>query len=250
MTVSTAPDPTAHGAANRNRLRALAVPRLLLLDAGNTVVFLDFDAVSAVTRDCGVPVAADVLREREAESKRRYEQLLRGGGSHEDGWGLYVGTLLEIAGVAPRRVDDLVAALRREHDAFNLWRSVPRGLPAALARIRDLGVRVAVVSNSEGHLPELFARVGLSEVIEMVIDSHDEGIRKPDPEIFRRALRRLDASPGQALYVGDIPAVDIEGARAAGIEAVLVDPFGHYAGYEAAPRVASVVELVDALWPT
>ena len=70
---------------------------------------------------------------------------------------------------------------------------------------------------------------------------------KPDPEIFRRALTRMGLRPEQALYAGDIPEVDILGARAAGMEAVLIDAGGHYRDQPQWPRLASVEELVTRL---
>jgi HAD superfamily hydrolase (TIGR01662 family) len=224
--------------------------RALLLDAGNTLVFLDHAAVAdvvtshgALTRD-GQRIDARVLRKAEGAAKRKYEALMSAGYSHEDGWGLYLTSLLVEAGAEESVAKTLIAPLRRAHDAFNLWRRVPDGTIEALARARASGLRVAVVSNSEGKLPELFRRVGLGDAIELVVDSHDEGVRKPDPEIFRRALAKLAVGADEAVYLGDIPGVDVGGANAAGVAAVLVDPLEFYPSFEG-PRVASVVAWVD-----
>jgi putative hydrolase of the HAD superfamily len=103
-----------------------------------------------------------------------------------------------------------------------------------------------VVSNSEGRLASVLARVGISAHFEIVVDSHLEGVHKPDPEIFRRALARLQLAPERAIYAGDIPEVDVLGARAAGMAGVLVDAFDHHAG-STWPRVRSVQALIDAL---
>jgi FMN phosphatase YigB (HAD superfamily) len=145
-----------------------------------------------------------------------------------------------------RRVRLLLPALRRVHDDFYFWRRVPAGLPEALARARTAGLRIGVVSNSEGRLRSVFERIGLLPYLDVVVDSHLEGVQKPDPEIFRRALARLDLAPDRAIYAGDIPEVDVLGARGAGMEGVLVDAFDDYAGTHW-PRVASVAELVDGL---
>lgn len=232
---------------------AVAKPiRALLLDAGNTLVFLDHAAVADVVashgalRVDGQPVDAMTLKRVEGTAKRKYEALMSAGYSHEDGWGLYLVALLVEAGIAEAVAKTLVPPIRRAHDAFNLWRRVPEGTIDALRRARASGMRIAVVSNSEGKLPELFRRVGLAEHIEMVIDSHDEGVRKPDPELFRRALAKLGVAADEAIYLGDIPGVDVTGANAAGIAAVLVDPFDFYPTFAGSPRVLSVVEWVDA----
>ncbi len=222
----------------------------LLLDAGNTLVFLSHEAVADVVTSQGAIVDARVLEREEGVAKRRYEALMAAGVSHQDGWGLYLRTLLEAAGLAPEQASEMVEPLRRAHDGFNLWRRVPPGTADALALARARGMRVAVVSNSEGKLPELFERVGLAPHIELVVDSHHEGVRKPDPELFRRALSRLAAEAQRSVYLGDIPGVDVTGANAAGIDAVLVDPLDFYPSVEV-PRVASVVEYVRGLpWPT
>jgi putative hydrolase of the HAD superfamily len=123
---------------------------------------------------------------------------------------------------------------------------VPAGLSEALDRAAQSGIRLGVVSNSEGHLAALFDRLDLSRHFEHVVDSAPEGVRKPDPEIFRRALVRFGVDAAQALYAGDIPQVDVDGARAAGMEAVLIDPLNHYSEYTSAPRLTSVVELLSS----
>ena len=134
-------------------------------------------------------------------------------------------------------------ALKAEHARFNLWRRVPEGLLEALDRAAEAGVRMGVVSNSEGQLERLFARVGLQGRFEVIVDSAIVGISKPDPRIFEIALEAMGVSdPAEATYVGDIPSVDIDGARAAGLSAVLVDELDFYP--EQPDRRRSIVALV------
>jgi putative hydrolase of the HAD superfamily len=222
---------------------------VLLLDTGNTLAFLSHEVVADVVTSHGHDVDARVLLREEGTAKRHYEALMAAGVSHQDGWGLYLRALLEAGGLAEDAAKAMIAPLRRAHDAFNLWRRVPPGTHEALARVRAAGWRVGVVSNSEGKLPELFSRVGLAPHIELVVDSHLEGVRKPDPEIFHRAMARLGVTPERCVYLGDIPGVDVVGARAAGIEPVLVDPHGYYPGFVDALRVESVVEWVERALP-
>ena len=108
---------------------------------------------------------------------------------------------------------------------------------------------LGVVSNSEGGLAQLFAELGLAELFDVLLDSHHEGVAKPDPEIFLRASRQLGVAPERCLYAGDIPEVDVVGALAAGMSAALVDTLDAHRGYAGAPRFRSVVELVKALPP-
>lgn len=222
----------------------LAAPKALLLDAGNTLVFLDHSALAAVAAAVGLTVTARALREAEPLAKRRYEAAMVAGVSHERGWHMHMEALFECAGLTPEAAARATQAARAEHDRFNLWRDVPAGLGAHLARARVAGLRLGVISNSEGKLRELFERVGLDGLFEVVVDSALVGVRKPDPAIFALGLAALALAPHEAVYAGDIPEVDVAGARAAGLGAVLIDSRDHYPAYRDAPRFASVAELL------
>ena len=75
-----------------------------------------------------------------------------------------------------------------------------------------------------------------------MLDSHLEGVEKPDAGIFRRALERLGVPARRALYVGDLRVVDGMGARAAGFHFVLIDPYGDYAA-PGEPAIGSLAGL-------
>jgi HAD superfamily hydrolase (TIGR01662 family) len=217
--------------------------RVVLLDVGNTLAFLDMDAVARVAHSAGVPVAGHELARVEGEAKRRYGALLASGLSHEAAWDLYFVTLLCAAGRSEGQARSVLPALHLEHGRQNLWRRMPEELPAALERARARGVRLGIVSNSEG-LSELLAELGIAHLFEVVVDSHHEGVRKPDPEIFQRALARMGVQPDACVYLGDIPDVDVGGANAAGIVGVLVDPLDFYCDFEGV-RVPSVAAYLE-----
>jgi putative hydrolase of the HAD superfamily len=69
----------------------------------------------------------------------------------------------------------------------------------------------------------LLDRLGLGSWFDTIVVSHLEGLEKPRPELFLRAVARMAGTPGEALHVGDIPELDGAGAAAAGIKSVLVD---------------------------
>jgi putative hydrolase of the HAD superfamily len=100
----------------------------------------------------------------------------------------------------------------------------------ALTRVRARRTRVVVVSNWDVSLTEVLERVGLAPLLDGVVTSAGAGARKPDPAIFDRALALAGAPPERCLHVGDSLQEDVAGARAAGIEAVLLDRAGTYAG--------------------
>jgi putative hydrolase of the HAD superfamily len=128
------------------------------------------------------------------------------------------------------------------HRIHNLWEDVPPEVPAALDRLRGR-FRMGVVSNANGTVRAKLARVGLAGYFELVVDSHEEGIEKPDPRIFGLALGRLGVGAAEAAYVGDLYHVDVVGAVAAGLSAFLLDPLDLY---RSAPvsRIRSLAELL------
>jgi putative hydrolase of the HAD superfamily len=122
------------------------------------------------------------------------------------------------------------------------FRAYPE-VPDALARLRDGGARLAVVSNWDVSLHDVLERTGLRPLVDAVVISAELGVAKPDPAIFHAALERLGAPADGALHVGDSVEQDVAGARAAGIDAVLVARNG--AAAPAGVRaVRSLAELV------
>jgi putative hydrolase of the HAD superfamily len=94
----------------------------------------------------------------------------------------------------------------------------------------------------------LFAELGVSPHIDLLLDSGKVGVEKPDPRIFQKALDTFGVGPERALHLGDSIATDVLGARAAGIRVALIDPYGHCEGRALdVPRVAGVVEVARTL---
>jgi putative hydrolase of the HAD superfamily len=111
--------------------------------------------------------------------------------------------------VVYRGVTELFAGLR-----------LYRGLVPALDALAEAGLRLAVLSD----LPPLrkLSLMGLEGRFERALCSEDSGFLKPAPEPFRMLGDALHLEPRSVLYVGNSKAYDLEGARAAGMEAAIV----------------------------
>lgn len=95
-------------------------------------------------------------------------------------------------------------------------------VPNALRALRACGLRLVVVSNWDVSLGAALDDAGLTPLLDGVVSSAEVGARKPDPAIFTRALELAGTSAAEAVHVGDSAEYDVAGARAAGIEPVLV----------------------------
>jgi putative hydrolase of the HAD superfamily len=105
------------------------------------------------------------------------------------------------------------------------------------------GLRIGLLSNSSRDLPHFVEHHGL--VADAVLTSHAHGKTKPHESIFRAMLDALDVPAADAVMVGDTLDDDIEGARAVGMAAVLVDREGRHP--EIADRLPDLRGLVQAL---
>ncbi|MEO1064604.1 MAG: HAD family hydrolase [Actinomycetota bacterium] len=126
--------------------------------------------------------------------------------------------------------------------AIELWRTPSTGLwthavahhVAALQRIADeADVRLGIISNSDGTIEQVLADQRIAQVgdgpgvpVEVIVDSYLVGVTKPDPTIFPFALEPMGLPPERCAYVGDSFRNDVEGATAAGLTPVHVDPHG------------------------
>jgi putative hydrolase of the HAD superfamily len=219
----------------------------VLFDAGGTLIRLDYAYMRACAQRRNHEVSDAALARAEAVVRREIDRrAAQSGGPRDrdaDRVAMYFGAVLESAGVARDAAEEAAIELAEEHARSNLWRVAMPGAAEVVAALRARGFRVGVVSNADGRAAALLAAAGLAPHLETIVDSHLEGIEKPDPEIFRRALARIDVPAARAVYVGDIFAIDVLGARAAGLSAILIDETGGYAGV-ACPRIAALAELL------
>jgi FMN phosphatase YigB (HAD superfamily) len=107
----------------------------------------------------------------------------------------------------------MLAAIRFE--AF------PDAAPA-LRALRERGAILVVVSNWDCSLPEVLASARLLELVDAVLPSAVVGADKPDAAVFEAGLAAAGCAPAETLFAGDSVERDLEGARAAGMRAVLV----------------------------
>jgi putative hydrolase of the HAD superfamily len=211
----------------------------VLLDAGGTLVMPSFRRMAEEYAREGVVVDPLALARAEAQARLAYDQS-RYARTHADPW---LNFMHEIARLAEVAAPPLAAfeRLRLYHDTENLWEEIIAGTEAALTDLRAR-YRLGVISNANGTVKRKFARLGLDHFFDVIVDSAEVGIEKPDVRIFEIALGQMKVPAAEAVYVGDVFKVDVMGARAAGMRAVLIDPNGFHPD-KACDRIATLAEL-------
>jgi len=118
-------------------------------------------------------------------------------------------------------LDQLFARYLVEYE--RAWRAYP-DVVGVLDGLRGRGYSLGVLTNgSEEQQLRKLERIGILDLFDAVCVSEEIGAQKPDPRAFEILARRLDVAPSECAFVGDDPRMDVEGARTAGLPAVLVD---------------------------
>lgn len=132
-------------------------------------------------------------------------------------------------------VRDIVRDLRKE-PRVSLPALFDDALPAIKA-LKDRGILLGVISNASRELSHH------CQEVDVVLTSQEAGARKPEPLIFLTALGKANVPAAEAIFVGDQYKADVQGARSAGMSAVLLDRFDLYPQITDCPRIRNLTEL-------
>lgn len=209
-------------------------PSAVLLDVGGVFLLPSRGHIRAALQNVDHTVIDDSAIDRAHYlSVRVFPMDLEGDEFLGPLWTDYLDTYARSLDVGDELVPEAVEHLRNEYVTGALWSQVIEGSVEGLAELVDTGVPVGIVSNSDGTIERRLREMGILQVgpgdgveVRCVVDSGGVGVEKPDPRIFDFALEALGLSPESIWYVGDTPAFDIVAARRAGLQPILMDPFG------------------------
>ncbi len=230
--------------------------KTIFLDAGNTLISMDFEWIGELLDLCGVSCSLESIRRAEASARPPLSAALESLKSTEgeDALSFYMRNILvrllgleaSKNGMIEKITGKIMPVLRAPGQTQRLWSYVLPGVREALEILKSKGYPLIVVSNSDGTVEAGLSDVGLRPFFNVVIDSHWAGFEKPDPRLFQHALQRAGAIPQETIHIGDMYHVDIIGARAAGIHALLLDPFDDWENVDC-PRFPDLLTWVKEM---
>lgn len=228
----------------------------LFLDAGNTLISMNYQWVATELESFGIRASAEALRRAEAAARPATSARIAAArsGDNYDLFTFHLARMLECLATvpserssgAPALVSELAARLKRPGQDYRLWSWVLPGVAEALEKLRALDLRLIVVSNSDGSVQRALEELGLATHLNAVFDSHVVGFEKPDPRFFAHALCASGATAGRTAHVGDMYYQDVQGSRSAGLHSVLLDPYGDWQ-VDDCVRCRDLSELADRL---
>jgi putative hydrolase of the HAD superfamily len=208
--------------------------RAVFFDAGQTLLFPDpavEEVYAAAFATHGLVVSVEevhravhatwrVVAQRREAGEERWGQ----DGAEAGFWRRFVSAVFSELGGGdlPER---LLSELVRHFQDGSKWKAFPEVF-GVLERLRTAGYRLLIVSNWDSSLPLLLSDLGLAKYFDAVVVSALVGASKPSSQIFAQALQLAGVSAEAVLHVGDSRDEDYEGARAAGLHALLLDRSG------------------------
>ncbi len=204
--------------------------KAIFFDAAETLFSLTGtvgDHYALVGREVGLDLDAQKLDRAfySAWSRMRRREAIDGPRENDDKdwWRRLVDLVLDETAPELRRLDrDNFFEIAYEHFAeAGVWELYPEVVDV-LEKLRPR-FQLAVVSNFDGRLRMILEQLGISKFFSHVFVSSEIGADKPDPEIFRRALKLIEIAPNEVLHVGDDPERDWKAAGEAGLSIFKLD---------------------------
>jgi len=145
-------------------------------------------------------------------------------------------------------------SLRVSRQVRKRWPELGNEIPLALypdveptlTRLKFEGFSMGLISNAPADTAKTVESLGLNDYLDPVVISGSVGYTKPNPEIFRIAMKLADVQPEMAAHVGDFYEADVAGAKNAGMLGILLDREGSFDGPDC-PRIGSLSEVHGCL---
>jgi putative hydrolase of the HAD superfamily len=224
----------------------------VFFDAGNTLLFPDYEIYRRICADFGVDVTIESVIAAEARARGAFERAVTESPQRNvyGFWPVFYTSFYRLLDLPSGSIPEAIEKTRIADSAgLGIWCVPNEDLETTLDELSSRDLAVGIISNSDGRLEWRLDQLGILGRFEFVIDSAVVGISKPNPEIFRDALRRSSLHSSQALYVGDYYEVDIVGARTAGMMGVLLDPVTAYESVDCQviTRLSELPAVIDSI---
>src|ERR1041385_775242 len=155
------------------------------------------------------------------------DDLLAHSGETEKFWIEYSRRRLVALGASPEQSLEFAPDVSKHMGEFYRPKSmVPEDVRWVLPQLKQANLTLAVISNRDKPFQDVLREHGIDEFFDFALAGGEVNTFKPEPEIFGHALRRVNLTAEEAMYVGDNYYADVVGARAAGLRPVLYDPLG------------------------
>jgi len=222
--------------------------KAVLFDLGGTLIkTLDVPEIyRRILEAYGVRVSVDVIAEAHKQNEEEFdvEEMVKLGQDFWIGWNLRVLNRLSLkknSEFLARKIDELwweYAELEAHQDVME-----------TLAGLKTRKAKTGVVTNAlERECKKILQKLTLTDYFDVMVGVDACNKAKPDSAIFLYALNKLDTHPREAIFVGDSLEKDYEGAKKAGLKALLVDR--ERKAFTSVKSIKSLTEVLQYFQPS
>ncbi len=219
--------------------------KAIFFDIGNTLFFYNYEFLRGLLEErYQVDVTNEELEATSRIIQRSFGEMVKQGMPHaEIAYEAYKKWFRSI-GISDERIDHIIQTINAHPFKHLFWAKMEEGAIDTLKWFLDRGYQLGVISNAEGQIERLIKHAGIEDCFQIILDSHEVGYHKPDERIFKKALKKLKVNANEAVHVGDLIEADVIGARAAGIEPILIDRDNSHADIDCL-KVRKLRELTE-----
>jgi len=160
-------------------------------------------------------------------------------------WWQYQTVVLKTAGIEPQ--SELIASLLADMQRTTFERVLFADVLPAFKALSGNHFRLGLISNVDKDINSLLDELGLNPYFDVVITSSEVAATKPEPRIFKEAVKRAGVAAAETIYVGDQYEIDVMGARGAGLKALLLDRDDYRRDVAAEEKIKTLKELKGRL---
>jgi putative hydrolase of the HAD superfamily len=160
-------------------------------------------------------------------------------------WSDYQNVVLREAGITPtsEMIKYILMDMKKAKYDLVLFDDVIPALSALTSRKLGLGI----ISNADRDISPLLQKLGILNLLKVRLTSQEAGVSKPQKGIFLKGAERMGISPHEALYVGDQWVVDVQGARGAGMQGLLLDRGGYFEEIPESEKITNLKEITNRI---
>jgi len=217
--------------------------RAVFFDVGNTMFFYNYEFLSSLLQERfdidrdpreleAIHYSLKEIIQEKAKEKKGHRTMV------EEVYALWLSEL----DIEDDRIPRIIEVIESHPFPHFFWSRMGEGVKETLEWFRDRRFKLGVISNAEGQIRRLLEYTGVDEYFDVVLDSMEVGVEKPDTRIFKKALAELGVKSDEAVHIGDLLEIDMKGARDAGLIPILVDRENRYPDLDCL-RVSRVNEV-------
>jgi len=198
--------------------------KAVLFDLGNTLVYTcPEEAFQEILRAHGIHEPIDRVKQAMIKGNQEFDiekHIHLSAHEFYTKWNLV--ELKHLGIIDPVKAEKLAEEIDSEWFEYAQFHPYPEVKPT-LKRLKQMGLKLGIITGGcEEDVEKILPKVGLQDVFDVCVGVNTIGKRKPSPEIFQYALKKLRVTPEEAVFVGDDLKADYLGAEKAGLTPILI----------------------------